>query len=349
MPTIIQTPELPEEESKNNLDELINSFREEINNLEYLIDLETKLKKHIHNLIISASKKDPEYNLDELILKSISTILKKYSEENNEINNLIETVYNNTYSGSDDINKILKEYLNKINFYSISRSKNIHSLKEIINLHNDHLDEEFELINTMQDELRKLPVYDSLFRNKADFIINLKTRKINYTNAVNVLISIYRWAQLQFILTSEQNSFDETSKILYYEFAVSLCNICETNLNKIYVEKSFSRCIKNGLNNISTIVKKSYLEFPCKNTVEFNENFNKILNRIIASYITKKNDEECIAYLLYCSCMIRNLSMHGIDRNLIFYDNKEMLLNVIGVLFSTNMSILHLIEKNDTV
>ena len=342
----------PEYNSGIELNNKLDEVREDFNNIDKLFDLSILTNDHLNNII--KYKANNQTNNPEILTEIIDSLKRKFEENKNEtakIFKLINEIYDILYPELDEYrNQQIKILSNGVQIYSENLSLNINDLKKVIKNHNDDPNGKAPLIiELFQNELLKLEVYEKLNRNNAPFAFSLINTPINLKNAFEFILTLYRWQEFQLIfnIDSTENTLDESSIFLCHEFLVSLSNICEHNLKKLTGKKNFGECIKEGIKEVSEFVKPLYIEFPCGNLKEFQSNFETIINRLLVKYIKEKNEQYCIALLLYCSCMIRNKVMHGINYELNINSNTKYYLLAIGVLFTSNLSILYLLSKNN--
>jgi len=353
MARVIDTPVNPEDNSREELKDHLLEIGSDLDNIAKLFELSTFTKEHINNII--KSKALNESNNGEILTEIINSLRLKFVKnqiETKETFKLICDIHEILYRQPDDYTNQIKKLSAEVQIFSENLSLNFNDLKRVIQNHNyDPNGEPPRIINLVQEELGKLLVYEQLKRHNAPFAIDLRKTPIKYENAIELILTLYRWHELQSVLNIDFNQrfLDITSRFFCHELLVSLSNICEKNLKKLTDKDNFGQCIRSGLNEISKLVIPLYNEFPCEDLETFDRNFRLLTNRLIYNYldINLRNDQQCIAHLLYCSCMIRNKVMHGINYKLfINYFTPDFLL-AIGVLFTSNLSILYLLDNED--
>jgi len=155
-----------------------------------------------------------------------------------------------------------------------------------------------------------------------------------------------RFRQIDYWL---KNDFTAMTKIYGQELINSLCILCEANFKDLGVTGTLGSILNNslsGLNaSVSSIVGRSgnsratpavlptglFLTYQTGNDVQFNTNFQILVNAIRTNTLT---EEGLKAHLIYGAYMLRNKSLHDYNPNLIYYNNKSLFSDAIGLLFA---------------
>jgi hypothetical protein len=151
------------------------------------------------------------------------------------------------------------------------------------------------------------------------------------------------------------NDFTDMTKHYGQELINTLCILCEASLKNIngVTKTMMGDILNNNLRpiapNISNIIGYSnknpktglFLTYPNdkNNYAVFNKSFQNLVLKL------KKNnlsEDELKAYSLYAAYLLRNNSLHDFNPSLVYFNDRDLFLDAIGLLFSSVSSIINL-------
>lgn len=216
---------------------------------------------------------------------------------------------------------------------------------------NNTLNKFSSVINPITLSIKDNPVI-SILRTNRSFIEDFSelVKKQNSPEIFAYFSSALRYRQVDYWL---RNDFTEMTKMYSQELVNSLCILCEASFKDLGATGTLGNILNNNLAtlnaNVSAIVGHSrngasaatglFLTYPTSSDTEFNTNFPTLVNVIKANTQT---DDETKAYLIYGAYMLRNKSLHDFNPTLTYYNNKNLFLDTIGLLFCSVASIKNL-------
>jgi hypothetical protein len=160
--------------------------------------------------------------------------------------------------------------------------------------------------------------------------------------------SALRFRQVDYWL---QNDFTAMTKIYSQELINSLCILSEANLKNYpaVTQSMFGNIINTDLTNINAAVSALvgvsnpasglFVTYPSRTETDFNTSFPILVNAIKANNLTADNLK---AHLIYGAYMLRNKSLHDFNPSLVYYNNKVLFSDTIGLLFGAVSAIKNL-------
>lgn len=220
---------------------------------------------------------------------------------------------------------------------------------------NNTLNKFTSVINPVTLSIKANPLFAGL-RNHYTFIEDFsETLKKQHTPELFAYFSsALRYRQIDYWL---RNDFTAMTKMYCQELVNSLCILCEANFKDIGATGTLGAILNGNLPGInagvSAIVGRSannrttppiaatglFFSYPTGTDVQFNANFQLLVNVVKTNTLTA---DELKAHLIFGVYMLRNKSLHDFNPTLSYYNNKQLFLDAIGLLFASVSAIKNL-------
>lgn len=138
------------------------------------------------------------------------------------------------------------------------------------------------------------------------------------------------------------NNFTEMSKMYGQELLNALCILNESLLkqNSLITHNTLGQILNHDLSsvnlNVSNIIGYGHttpktglwLAYPTSTKTEFDTNFPLLISHIKTNNLS---NDEIKAYVIFGIYMLRNKALHNYDPTLVYYSNKHIFLDTIGL------------------
>jgi hypothetical protein len=279
---------------------------------------------------------------------SILRTAKKFEQDN-------PTVFINKshlYFGLSLNSIYLNDTINAMIYWELSQEEESHTQGATFNAAiaiNNTIGKFSSVINPINLSLNSNQLYSGLRDNYA-FINDFTTilSGLHTPELFAYFSSALRFRQVDYWL---QNDFTAMTKIYSQELINSLCILSEANLKNYpaVTQSMFGNIINTDLTNINAAVSALvgvsnpasglFVTYPSRTETDFNTSFPILVNAIKANNLTADNLK---AHLIYGAYMLRNKSLHDFNPSLVYYNNKVLFSDTIGLLFGAVSAIKNL-------
>jgi len=207
---------------------------------------------------------------------------------------------------------------------------------------NNTIDRYSSVINPIKYSLKQNDLYNGLLSNYnfiPDFTDILRGQHTPELFAY--FSSGLRYKQVDYWI---KNNFTAMTKIYSQELINSLCILCEANLKNIpsVTNNMIGPILINDIPTINPSVASHiggnnpasglFSLYPSKTEADFNTSFPALINVVKTNSL---NVDNLKAHLIYGAYMLRNKTLHDFNPNLVFYNNKHLFADTIGLLFAS--------------
>lgn len=205
---------------------------------------------------------------------------------------------------------------------------------------NNTIDKFSSVINPINLSLSENPLYRGIQDNYTFILGFTDLVKLHQTPELFAYFSsALRFRQIDFWL---KNDFTAMCKIYGQELINTLCILCEANLKNIVAvtQNMFGPILNTDMQNVnasvSTVIGSSnpasglFSTYPSRTETDFNNSYPVLVSSIKANNLT---ENELKGHLIYGAYMLRNKSLHDFNPNLVYYNNKYLFVDTIGLLF----------------
>jgi hypothetical protein len=293
------------------------------------------------DLIVLTTIGRENYSFAREIGFSILRIIHKFETDNSVFINK-----SHLYFGLSLNSIYLNDTINAMIYWELSQEEESKTLGAAYNATtaiNNSITKFSSVINPASFSLKENQLYNGLKDNYTfirDFSDTLKTQQA--PELFSYFSSALRFRQVDFWL---KNNFTAMTKTYGQELVNSLCILCEANLKNFpATTKSMFRPIINyDLPNINSAVSNLigsshpvparglFVTYLSDSEIEFNTSFPLLIAAIKTNTL---GTDSLKAHLIYGAYMLRNKSLHDYNPNLIYYNNKELFADTIGLLLA---------------
>jgi hypothetical protein len=248
----------------------------------------------------------------------------------------------------------INDTINAVIYWELSQEEESHTLGAAFNpatAINNTIVKFSSVINPISLSINSNQIYDGL-RSNYSFIEDFVTilGGLNTPEMFAYFSSGLRFRQVDHWL---QNNFTAMTKIYSQELVNTLCILCEANFKNFSVvtRDMLGQIINHDLTNINNAVSAIaghsnpgpstglFGTYPSGTEADFNSSFPQLIAAIKSNTLAADHVK---AYLIYGAYMLRNKSLHDFNPNLIYYNNKTLFADTIGLLFGAVSAIKNL-------
>jgi hypothetical protein len=269
-----------------------------------------------------------------------------------EADNSVSINKSHLYFGLSLNSLYLSDTINAMIYWELSQEEESNTLGAAFNpttAINNTIGKFSSVINPVNLSLNSNQLYSGL-KDNYTFITDFTTilGGLHTPELFAYFSSALRFRQVDYWL---RNDFTAMTKIYSQELVNSLCILCEANLKNFpgVTQTMFGPILNTGLVNINATVSASvgvsnpasglFITYPSRTEADFNASFPQLVNSIKTNTLS---DDNLKAHLIYGAYMLRNKSLHDFNPNLVYFNNKAMFSDTIGLLFGAISAIKNL-------